>query len=204
MGLNGGYTIRLGLPKFRIKGDVLSDLSDELPVDWINDLSTAPSVAERKIDNANRRVLIRGSCNVVPLLHYFTMDTEDAVGEFNDVRDGISVRTDHSLILRYAIEGVSPEQMAHLRQLGYRPADFETKFATLDKSWLRILASWIDAQEIVYRHRATGLLIPFDMRGSGMRRTVRSGSGSRCDRKRYNYPKPQEMLYGFCVQNSNL
>jgi len=175
MGVERWLYERLGRPPVKIKGDVLSDLSDESPVDWINGSSAAPSVAEHKVDKANWGVLIRGSCNVVPLLHYFTMDTKEAVGEFNDVRDGISVRTDHSLILRYAIEGVSAEQMAVLCQLGYRPADFETRFAALDSSWLRILASWVDAHEIVYRHRSTGLLIPFDTRGSGIKRNKRAG-----------------------------
>ena len=174
MGVERWLYDRLGQPPVKIKGDVLADLSDESRVDWISDSLATPAIVERRADKTKRGVLIRGSCNVVPLLHYFTMDTEEAIGEFNDVRDAISVRTDHSLILRYAIEGVTPEQMSILCQLGYQPADFETKFATLDSSWLRILASWIDAHDIVYRHRETGLLIPFDTRGSGIKRRRRA------------------------------
>jgi len=174
MGVERWLYQRLGRPQVRVKGDVLADLSDESLVDWINDSPRSPAIAERRVEKTRRGVLIRGSCNVVPLLHYFTLDTEEAIGEFNDVRNAISVRTDHSLMLRYAIEGVGPEQMAVLRQLGYESADFETKFATLDSSWLRILASWIDAHEIVYRHRETGFLIPFDTRGSGIRRNKRA------------------------------
>ncbi len=174
MGVERWLYARLGRPRFRIAGEVLADLSDDSAVDWIGVSSGAPAVAEKGADKARRGVLIRGSCNVVPLLHYFRMDTEETLGEFNDVRDAISVRTDHSLILRYAIEGIGAEHMPVLHRLGYRPADFETKFATLDSSWLRILAFWIDSQEIVYRHRDSGLLIPFDTRGTGIKRNRRA------------------------------
>ncbi len=101
-----------------------------------------------------------------PLQHYFTMNTEETVGEFDDVRDGILVRADHSLVLRYAIEGVEPGRLRVLERLGYRAEDFKTQFAELDRSWPRILAFWIDARKIVYRHCGTGLLIPFDLHGS--------------------------------------
>ena len=35
------------------------------------------------------------------------------------------------------------------------------------------MAFWVDAQTIVYRHRATGMLIPFDLRGAGINRQQR-------------------------------
>jgi FkbH-like protein len=175
MGVERWLYERLGRPRLREKGEVLTDLSDESPVDWISVRSGGPAVVEASANKKNRGVLIRGSCNVAPLEHYFRMNAEEVIGEFNDVRDAISVRTDHSLILRYAIEGVSAEKMAILQQLGYRPADFETSFSKLDSSWSRVLACWIDSHGVVYRHRDTGLLIPFDMRGTGVSRERRSG-----------------------------
>jgi hypothetical protein len=166
---------RLGRPEMRQAGEVVTDLSDESPVDWIGLASEGPAIVEPTAEKICPGVLIRGSCNVAPLSHYFELDTNDVVSEFNDVRDGISIRTDHSLILRYALQGVTAKRMAILEQLGYRRSDFETRFATLDPAWPRILACWVDSQEIVFRHRTTKMLIPFDMRGTGLSRHQRFG-----------------------------
>jgi hypothetical protein len=108
-------------------------------------------------------------------MHYFMMDSDETIGEFNDVRNAISVRIDHSLILRHAIEGVDANQMRVLERLGFCADDFKTRFAELDRSWPRILSFWVDAQKVVYRHRSTGLLVPFDLRGAGISRQHRGG-----------------------------
>ena len=173
MGVERWLYARLGRPEMRLKGEVLTDLSDESPIDWIGLGPDAPAMADTKANKARRGVLIRGSCNVAPLMHYFAMDTDEAVGEFNDVRDALSIRTDHSLMLRHAIEGVDADQMRILERVGFCAEDFKTRFAELDRSCPRILAFWIDAQKVVYRHRSTGLLIPFDLRGAGINRQQR-------------------------------
>ncbi|MBV8798622.1 MAG: HAD-IIIC family phosphatase [Alphaproteobacteria bacterium] len=164
----------IGRPKIKVFGEVLTDLNADIRIDWIKLGSDGPASSSGvAADSLPDRVLIRGACNVDPLLHYFKTNSTEAFGEFNQIRDSISVRRDHSLILRYAIEGVSRTDMRLLRRLGFDESDFETKFHTLESPCLRILACWIDAHEIVYRHKETGLLVPFDMRGSGMRRVDR-------------------------------
>jgi hypothetical protein len=78
------------------------------------------------------------------------------------VRDGIVVRLDHSLCLRHALEGLPPEAIEAFRPLGYEPADFQTEFfdCTGDNPvW--IFSNWVDGGLPVYRHKATGIPIPF-------------------------------------------
>jgi FkbH-like protein len=173
MGVERWLYARLGKPRLRIQGEVLADLSDTSEVDWIKEKTAATPALGNAQKEGMAGIFIRGSCNVVPLLHYFRANAE-TLGEFNEVRQGFSIRTDHSLILRYALEGIGPERMRILEPLGYREEDFQTRFAELDSSWTRILAFWIDAQNLVYRHRRTGTLIPFDIRGSGITRNKRA------------------------------
>jgi hypothetical protein len=64
-------------------------------------------------------------------------------------------------MLQYGIEGCTPAQWSVLHQLGYEKADVETKFAdTSNEPAIRILCNWADCQDIVYRHRETGFLVP--------------------------------------------
>ncbi len=97
-----------------------------------------------------------------PLVHYFGISSEKVVGEFNTVREGKLIGLDHSLCLRHAIDGLSGEALAAIAPLGFRPEDFRTRF--FDHSgekpiWL--FSNWIDAGRPVFRHRRTGLAIPY-------------------------------------------
>jgi FkbH-like protein len=172
MGVERWLYERLGRPGIDVQEEVLADLSDKTPVDWIT-AEGAGGTRDIKKQAAFPGIFARGACQVIPLTHYFKTEVEEVVGEFNTVREGIAVRTDHSLMLRYALEGLSSEQMAVLNRIGYAESDFRTQFTHFDGSWLRILAFWTDAMKIIYRHRETGMLIPFDMKGFEIRRSKR-------------------------------
>lgn len=168
MGVEHWLYQRLGRPEIDVVGEVLSDLSTPVPVDWINCVAAtgAEGANSGHSKSALARVIIRGACTVAPLVHYFHMDAAEVVGEFNEVRDSIQIRLDHSLFLRYAIEGVTTEQMDILSRLGFREADFETRFDDYThEPAIRILSNWIDSQDIIYRHRDTGFLVPWKTRG---------------------------------------
>jgi FkbH-like protein len=170
MGIEHWLYERLGRPKLkhgprmrRGSGTVLSDLGSQTTVDWIKveDQSDKEDAGAAR-DIWPGRVLIRGACNVSPLMHYFQIIAWEVIGEFYDLRNFVQVRRDHSLMLQYGIEGCTPEQWSVLHQLGYEKADLETKFAdTSNEPAIRILCNWADCQNIVYRHRVTGLLVPY-------------------------------------------
>lgn len=166
MGVENWVYQRLGKPKLEVVGEVLTDLTRDLAVDWIN---TAPATTTKRGEGKTgakiSRVMIRGACTVSPLVHYFKMDASEVVGEFNEVRDGIQLRTDHSLMLRYAIERPSEENMEALQALGFEAADFNSKFFEVSKEpALRILSNWVDWQGVLYRNKRTGLLVPYKVK----------------------------------------
>ena len=170
MGVENWLYDKLGRPEIEVQGDVLTDLSKPVVVDWINVGAVAGADAQ-----AARRfaapVVIRGACTVSPLVHYFQMDASDVAGEFNDVRDSVMVRRDHTLMLRYAIEGVSARETAVFRELGFVESDFETRFTdTSSEPALRILSNWVDSQDMLWRHRETGLLVPYKLKRKKSRR----------------------------------
>ncbi|HEY1962150.1 MAG TPA: HAD-IIIC family phosphatase [Rhizomicrobium sp.] len=163
MGVESWLYERLGRPKMEIVGEVLTSLSDGAPVDWID---TVPAANAGTGETAARirlaRATIRGACTVSPLAHYFQMDADEVIGEFELVREDIGIRLDHSLTLRYALEGLSPAQMDTLRPLGFEDSDFETRFAEHSNGpCLHVLSNWIDWQEVVFCHRATGVMVPY-------------------------------------------
>jgi hypothetical protein len=95
------------------------------------------------------------------LYHYARMISHDVRGEYNLVRDGIDLRIDHSLIARYAIEGISPEATRAFRKLGYADEDFESKLFRERPSGVWVLSFMPDFWVPLYRHKETGVSIPF-------------------------------------------
>jgi FkbH-like protein len=165
MGVENWTYQRLGSPSIEVSGEVLTDLSSDTAIDWIE---LRDNDDDLKIqDDAVRlpRVFIRGACLASPLVHYFQMSASEVVGEFNHVRHALSIRIDHSLMLRYALEGVDDARMEMFRQLGFIPDDFRTAF--LDNSEepsIRVLSTWVDVQNIVYRHKQSGVLVPYKVK----------------------------------------
>ncbi|MBV8799186.1 MAG: hypothetical protein JO208_05185, partial [Alphaproteobacteria bacterium] len=154
---------RFGRPDLDVAGEVLTNLATAAVPDWIQ-ISTPDDTAEVAVTRTSLPpVVIRGACAVSPLLHYFQMQAQEITGEFNTIRDSVHhIRVDHSLMLRHALDGVSPAQMKILQELGFEAEDFQTRFN--GPQGVRILSSWVDVQPIVYRHKATGLMVPYKVK----------------------------------------
>jgi len=164
MGVEAWMYQRLGRPKLEIVGEVLSEPAAGPPVDWIR-LADEPSSSKggevRARAPALGSVAARGGCNLWPLAHYFRLVSPTVVGEFNTVRDGKLIPLDHSLCLRHAISGVTPEQLDIIAPLGYTAGDFETRYFEYSGHMpLWIFSNWIDSGMKVYRHNSTGFIIP--------------------------------------------
>jgi FkbH-like protein len=147
MGVEQWLYQALGRPTLRIVGEVLSSPVKGDAVDWVTPVFDTSVIAadSRELDNCLDTVLIRGGC-----------------GEFNIVRNGIPLRLDHSLCLRYAMEGLPMTALPVLSRLGFEPVDFETKFFDRSgKQSIWVFNNWADFAFPIYRHRQTGLLVPF-------------------------------------------
>jgi FkbH-like protein len=107
-------------------------------------------------------IAARGGCDIHAIFHYFNIGTFGSHGEFNFYRNGCDVRIDHSMFLRYAITGLPAGGIEACNRLGYQQEDFRTTLLnhrTGKSIWL--LSFWSDAVFAIYRHRETGVTVPF-------------------------------------------
>lgn len=164
MGVEAFIYQRLGRPLLKIKGAVLSDPLSQPPVDWI-----AMDLSERFEGGQSGEgepplgsMAARGGCVLWPLTHYFRLSSPNVIGEFNTVRDGKLIRLDHSLCLRHALLGVTPEQAAAIAPLGYLPEDFHSRYFEHEgEKPIWVFSNWADAGVRVYQHRRSGITVPY-------------------------------------------
>ncbi len=168
MGVEAWAYQHLGRPGLRVRGRALSDPLAAAPVDWITSetLHAQPS----RPGNANpaentpfgSTVAARGGCVLAPLLHYFAAGACETIGEYNTMRLGNVIRLDHSLCFRHALDGLSPEEVEAARLLGYEAQDFRSRyFEHAGPHPLWVFSNWADLGMPIYRHRGTGLRIPY-------------------------------------------
>ena len=160
MGVERWVYDRLGRPQLNVVGEVLTDLfTPGLAVDWINaDTVTADAAKERLAG----RILVRGGCDMSGAAHYLTLNADEVVGEFNLKRNDLSVRLDHSLFLKQAVDGLSAAALQIARGLGYTESDFVSALAEAPRSFDACLFGFLnDARMATYHHPRTGLQVPF-------------------------------------------
>lgn len=161
----------IGRPVLNVVGDVLSDVQSATGiVDWIKALpishleaSSAPDV--RMIDS----IYARGGCDLTATLHYFSLNCKNIVGEFNTLKNWQPLRIDHSAFLLNSIRPLSAAEMGAAIELGYDADDFKTAFPKGDHDFPEVclLSFWADADIPFYRHRQTGLELPYFVIGAG-------------------------------------
>jgi hypothetical protein len=99
---------------------------------------------------------------LAPLLHYFAAGACETIGEYNTVRQGNVIRLDHSLCFRHALDGLAPEEVTAATLLGYEAQDFRSRyFEHAGPHPLWVFSNWADLGMPIYRHRETGLRIPY-------------------------------------------
>ncbi|WP_376096996.1 HAD-IIIC family phosphatase [Roseomonas sp. CCTCC AB2023176] len=177
MGVEGWTYQRLGQPDLAVRGAVLSDPVNAAPVDWITLVEGSETSAAQPSSAARfTTVAARGGCVLMPLMHYFGMSSPRIVGEFNIIRDGITVRLDHTLPFRHALEGIPQSAIETFKLLGYREEDFRTDFfAHAGERPIYVFSNWADLGAALFRHKATGVVIPFKLppRGKLQTKTMR-------------------------------
>lgn len=156
---------KLNRPKIEVRGEVLADLFDPSPVDWI----TLAAPGERREDGGEAprigRITARGSCDIGAVVHYLRYNCDDVAGEYHVFRDGGVFRIGHSVFLFHGANGLNAAQMRAAKRLGYVESDFATRLydASLydERGHLVILGFGVDLTFPLYRHRETGLIVPF-------------------------------------------
>ncbi len=163
MGIETWLYRRLGSPRLRVRGEVLTDVkADGPPIDWITLDHTAklPIAADRT--RPFDYIYVRGGCELQALSHYFKDLAPRELNDVNLVRDGRPVRLDHSVFIQHAMTGLPEAARADLEAVGFTDADFAPELLRLpeDGRGLWILSLWGDAKTTLYRHNETGTLLP--------------------------------------------
>jgi FkbH-like protein len=153
---------KLGRPQLTIKGEVIADVFDPAPVDWITQAFDREGANGEPVPQLDKlKITARGSCDLGAIIHYFTATTDDVVGEHHIFRDGGTFRIDHSIFLRHAVEGLSVRALETAKRLRYLETDFQTRLFHRDSTEHVVLLSFSsDFAEALYRHRETGLIVP--------------------------------------------
>ena len=152
----------LNRPGLTISGEVLSDPAGADAVDWI------ALTEEQEQDGGRERrsppFFLRGGCDLAAIDHYARMVASEVAGEYNLVRNGIHIRLDHSLLTRYAIEGVPDDAAAAFYRLGYTSEDFSSSLFAHRRAGRWVLSLLADFWIALYRHNATGFFFRFSAR----------------------------------------
>ncbi len=166
MGVERWLYQRLGRPPLPVIGEVLTDpVNDATPVEWIR-VAPVEEPSETPALERIGRVLARGGCDLNAVCHYFSVGAYEAHGEFNLHRDGCDARIDHSIFLRYAITGLSSGALEASHAVGYENSDFSTVLITpFVGATVWLLSFWTDTAYALYRHRGTGIMLPFMVPG---------------------------------------
>jgi FkbH-like protein len=162
MGVERWLYNHLGRPGITIQGEVLAKLDQTEPVvDWVT-IGTGDDQAQGKRDAfLIDSMVVRGGCDLTAVGHYLMNSVRNLTSEFNTTRNHMSIRLDHSAVLRLGAEGVSPEAMKSLRAIGYTESDFDSAIFSLPQGGIAVLSFAVDAFLVTYRHKKLGFRVPF-------------------------------------------
>ncbi len=160
----------LGRPPIQVVGEVLSDIENsDVAVDWITpariaDMDVAHAAPALKFD----RIFARGGCDLASLMHYFALHSDEIIEEFNQPKNDQMLRRDHSAFLMPAIQKpLNKSQQEAAIAIGYDIADFESEIRQdFAGSALYFLSFWADADIPTYRHKTSGLSVPYWLVGA--------------------------------------
>jgi FkbH-like protein len=165
MGVEQWLYARLGRPAIQVRGEVLTDLSqDDAPVDWIT--FAAASAGDEPVQQSSLgSVYLRGSCDLAAVGHYLGLVSDKLIQDFNIAYNGLNLRLDHSMFIRYAMRPPGDAAAAALASIGY-PADLclSQLPQSAPEADLFVLSFRADIVAL-YRHRETGVLAPFVVPG---------------------------------------
>ncbi len=158
---------RLNSPRLAIAGEVLTDVKRRgSEIDWITVESDYSKAETGTQGFAVDRIVARGGCDLMSVTHYLSMVAPKVIGEFNENRFGMDARLDHSTFISAALSGQLVAIPDAVIRLGYELRDFSTNLlsGTAEREvWL--LSFWTDAAYTLYKHRVSGLVVPFSLGG---------------------------------------
>ncbi len=163
MGVEAFVFDMLGRPSLHVVGDVLTDVRASQRPDWIvldNAGQAAADGAERKLVGS---LHISGGCDLSPMLHYLAPLCDRVLDRLNVVYADREIRLEHSSLVARALRPLDEAALAAFTSVGYAPEHLNPAFFQASPNSVWILSFWADGYEWVFRHKATGELVPVSM-----------------------------------------
>lgn len=163
MGVESWLYQRLGRPRLKVVGEVLTDvLAETREIDWISVRLPDEAVPEAREERSFEYVYARGGCDLHALAHYFNMAAGDIHGEYNTVSDGLMLPLNHSVFAEHAIKGIGNGARKLFGRIGYKEEHLNSFLCNVPPTGraLWILSFWAEATYALYRHNFSGRMIP--------------------------------------------
>jgi hypothetical protein len=162
MGVEQWLYDRLGRPELDVVGDVGSPLSGT--VDWIT-VDDGTALADGGGQSAGRpertgRILIVGGCDLSTTAEFLGGDIASEFAHPGDT--GAFIHAGHTETFRQSLAGLTPDQEALVDRLPMVDRATYRSGAVVDPDYdILVLSVLTDYTQGLYRHRGTGLLVPW-------------------------------------------
>ncbi len=164
MGVESWLYARLGRPSIKVRGEVLTDLHQQETIDWIT-FAAASADNEPLPQTPLGTVYLRGSCDLAAVGHYLGLVSKDIIQDFNVSYNGLNLRLDHSMFIRYALRPPGDHAREALASVGYPAELCQSLLPQSARAADLFVLSFRADMSVLYRHRETGLLTPFSVPG---------------------------------------
>jgi FkbH-like protein len=164
MGIEQWLYAHLGRPGLEVVGDVASRLDDPATIDWIT-LDDGSSDAFRPTHDQHRggrsgRILIVGGCDLSTTADFLGGDIATEFAHPGPT--GAFVHAGHTETLRQSAEGLKAAQVALLDRLPIVDRDTFRSATVVNPDYdVLVLSVLTDYTQGLYRHRTTGLVVPW-------------------------------------------
>ena len=164
MGIERWVYDQIGRPELHVVGEVLTNLSDDVVVDWINasDAAGGESPGTSKLFDTKVRLRLRGGCDLDAVAHYAGTEGYTLTSEVNFGWHGLIVRHDNSSNLVLSLLAGDAQRQA-LKELDLDQLFRTATFDRCGQRTLTVLSMWSDRLSWRWRHRRLGFTITLDV-----------------------------------------
>ncbi len=164
MGIERWVYDQIGRPELHVVGEVLTNFSDDVVVDWINasDAAGGELPGTSKLFDTKVRLRLRGGCDLDAVAHYAGTEGYTLTSEVNFGWHGLFVRHDNSSNLVLSLLAGDAQRQA-LKELDLDQLFRTATFDRCGQRTLTVLSMWSDRLSWRWRHRRLGFTITLDV-----------------------------------------
>ncbi len=154
MGIEQWVYQTLGRPWLHPVGEVLSDVHNAPPVDWVNQAGEGAGSGRRL--GRFSEIRLRGGCEMSAMAHYFKVAGPVTCVETNFSREMFIIKTDTASSLVNLLDG-DADRLADLGKLGFPPESLQSSlFAPITGPTVLVLNLWGELHLPMVQHRERG------------------------------------------------